>query len=253
MDEMEERDEQDAKKAQWIRRIVMVTVFGTAITLGYFVKLPVWSFGKDKKEQVNHKEKEREIREALAAENRLTVLNAMVDGNPDSEKLKKILEELKERKYGDQVEAVDLEVELQKTLADEHAIDLEKFAGQLDFYAGGEKLGTLKGETDPVVVERTIDRYLFDLLKRFGPNWLPKVEGMKHGHRGDHSQPPVAAPAGTPGVTKPQTRPSAVPGMESAGGGVPGMERTGGGVPGMRRAKPSQSNIKVEPADETKK
>ena len=230
---MEERDEQDAKKAQWIRRIVMLTVFGTAITLGYFVKLPVWSFGKDKKEQVSEeeKEKEKEIREALSAENRLTVLNAMIDGNPDSEKLKEILAELKDRKYGDQVEAVDLEVELQKTLADEHAIDMEKFAGQLDFYAGGEKLGTLKGETDPLVVEKTIDRYLVGLVKRFGPNWLPKVGGMRR------------AGSGAAGVTRPQT----------GSGSVPGLERAAGGVPGMTRATPGQSNIKVEPADEPKK
>lgn len=220
----------DEQKAHWIRRLVMVTIFGSAITLGYFVKLPVWSFGKGKDGQEEKlSEKEQEIREALAAQNRLTVLNAMVDGNPDSEKLKKILEELKARKYGDQVVAVDLEVELQKTLAAEHAVDLEEFAGQLDFYSGGEKLGTLKGVTDPVVVERTIDRYLAGLVKRYGPNWLPKVDGMRRAQPNS-----AAAPASTPTPT-----PS----------GVPGMERSGGGVPGMTRAKPNQSNLKVEPAD----
>ena len=210
----------------------MVMVFGGAITLGYFVKLPAWEFKKDKKEEVAGKDAEKLIRDELNAENRLTILNSMVDGNPDSEKLKKLLEELKRDKYGDQIEPVELEVEKHPDLAAEHAVDLEKFAGQLDFYASGYKLGTLKGETDPVVVEQTIDRYLSGLVKRFGPNWLPKVEGMT---RAGPKAPAVATP-------KPKTAPS----------GVPGMERVDSGVPGMTRAKPGQSNIKIEPVDKLK-
>lgn len=219
----------------------MVTVFGGAISLGYFLKVPIWSFEENKKEEVaQEEEEEKVIRDELAVENRLTVLNAMVDGNPDSKKLKEILEALKDNKYGDQVETVELDVEEQKTLADEHAIDLEEFAGQLDFYSAGEKLGTLKGETDPVVVERTIDRYLAGLVKRFGPGWLPKVDGLKRSQTNVPAQVPAPAPA--PAVAKP--RPS---------NGVPGMERSGGGVPGMTRAKSGQSNINVEPADKPKK
>jgi hypothetical protein len=223
----------DEKKAQLIRNGVMVLIFGTAITLGYFVDLPVWDFKKEKKEEVSADKVEKEIRDALAAENRLTILNSMVDGNPDSEKLKKILEQLKKDKYGDQVEAVDLDVEVQKVLASEHAIDLEDFAGQLDFYASGQKLGTLKGVTDPLIVEQTIDRYLAGLVKRYGPTWLPKVEGMRRAT--------VNAPAAAPVAAPPKAT------------GVPGMQRAPSGVPGMTRAKPGQSNIKVEPADIPKK
>ena len=227
----------DEKKAQLIKNFVMVAVFGSAIALGYFVKLPVWSFAKDKEEVESVAEEEKLIRDELAVKNRLTILNSMVDGNPDSKKLKEILEKLKQEKYGDQVAVVDLDVEKQLTISKENAVDMEEFAGQLDFYASGEKLGTLKGQTDPVVVERTIDRYLAGLVKRFGPNWLPKVEGMV----AVGSKTPRPGQSAPPAVARPQ--PS----------GVPGMERTGSGVPGMTRAKPGQSNVQVEPADQPKK
>lgn len=207
----------------------MVGVFGAAITLGYFIKLPVWEFGEGNKGKISEEQADKEVREALAVENRLTVMNAMIDGNPDSKKLKELLAQLKEEKYGDRVEAVDLDVELQKTMAEEHAVDLEEFAGQLDFYAGGQKLGTLKGETDPVVVEETIDRYLDGLVQRFGRGWLPKVEGMMQAQPG----------TSTPSVAKPKTTPS----------GVPGMERVESGIPGMTRAKPGQNTLKVEPVE----
>ncbi len=67
----EESNEGDARKAQLIRNLVVVAVFGSAIAFGFFIELPVFSFGKDKKEQVSKDEKE--IREALNAENRLTL------------------------------------------------------------------------------------------------------------------------------------------------------------------------------------
>lgn len=205
----------------------MVAVFGTAIILGYFVELPVWDLSKEKKEVVQDQAEEEVIREALEAENRLTILNSMIDGNPDSEKLKELLEQLKKDKYGGQVEAVELQVETQKVLAAEHGVDFEEFAGQLDFYAGGQKLGSLVGETDPAVVEQVIDRYLAGLVKRYGPNWLPKVDGM------------VRLGIQVPAIARPRPNPT----------GVPGMERPASGVPGMTRAKPGQSSIKVEPAD----
>ncbi|MEM9236352.1 MAG: hypothetical protein AAGB14_06190 [Verrucomicrobiota bacterium] len=218
-----------AKRATMIRRLVMLLVFGVAITLGFFVELPVWdSIAKERVEDVNEEE-EQAIRDAMAADHQLTVLNTMVDGNPDSEKLKRILEQLKQEKYHDQVEPVDLHVDRHKNIAEEHEIDLEEFAGRLDFYAGGQKLGTLLGETDAEVVEKTIDRYLAGLIKRYGPNWLPKVDGMTRA--GTQATAPRPAPA----------QPT----------GVPGMQRTGGtGVPGMSRAKSGESNLKVEPADQ---
>lgn len=209
----------------------MVTVFGTAITLGFFVELPVWDFSREKQEAAQNKAEEEAVREALKAENRLSILNSMIDGNPDSEKLKEILEQLKKDKYGEQIEVVELKVETQKALADEHGVDLEEFAGQLDFYADGEKLGSLIGETDPFVVEQTIDRYLAGLVKRYGPNWLPKVPGM------------ARAGSAVPAVAQPQAKPT----------GVPGMQRAPSGVPGMTRAQPGQTNLKVEPADSPKK
>ncbi|MEP4076191.1 hypothetical protein [Haloferula sp.] len=221
----------DEKKAKLIRKAVMLVIFGGAIGLGYFLKMPVWDFSKDKEEEVADAEAEQLIRDEMNAENRLTILNSMVDGNPDSEKLKELLEQLKKDKYGDQVEPVDLDIQKCKNLADEHAVDLEEFAGQLDFYADGQKLGTLKGVTDPVVVEQTIDRYLAGLVKRYGPNWLPNVEGMTRRN------------TATQAVAQPKPKPS----------GVPGMERVGGGVPGMTRAKPGQSNLRIEPADQPKK
>lgn len=219
----------DEKKAQLIRRLIMVGVFAVAIVAGYFVKLPVWDSVAEKKEEAGGEEKDKAFREAIMAEDCLTVVNAMVDGNPDSEKLKKLLEQLKKDKYGDQVQPVDLDVEEQETIAAEHGIDLEEFAGQLDFYVEGQKLGTLRGETDPVVVEETIDRYLRGLVKRFGPDWLPEVRGM------------------SAGKGKPQ-----VPGATGKPTGVPGMQRTSSPVPGMTRSKPGQNTLKVESADKQK-
>lgn len=210
----------------------MVLIFGAAITLGYFVELPVWGFGGDTKEKTS--QDEEAVREALAVENQLTVLNTMIDGNPDSEKLKELLAQLKENKYGDQVEPVNYDPEVLKVLAGEHEVDLEEFAGQLDFYSGGEKLGTLKGETDPIVVEQTIDRYLAGLIKRYGPGWIPKVEGMT---QAQPTAPTLAAPRAVQSKAKPKTVPS----------GVPGMERVESGVPGMTRTKPAKKKLKVEP------
>lgn len=197
--EQQSPEEANAKRAALIRRLVMLLVFGGAIALGFFVKLPMWD-----PIRVGSVE-ESQIREEMAAENRLTILNAMVDGNPDSEKLKELLERLKREKYHGQIEPVELHVERHKNLAEEQQIDREEFAGQLDFYAGGQKLGTLKGETDPVVVGKAIDGYLEGLIERYGADWLPKVGGT--------------------------ARPE----------GVPGMERTGAtGVPGLRRAGPEE-------------
>lgn len=218
-----------AKRATLIRRLVMLVIFGGAIGLGLLTELPVWdSLKKGQVEKVDEEE-EKKIREAMEAENQLTILNTMIDGNADSEKLKEILERLKQEKYHDQIEPVDLHVEKHKNIADEQEIDLEEFAGQLDFYAGGQKLGTLMDETDPVVVETTIDRYLEGLIKRFGPSWLPSVGGMTR----------RAQPAATPSPRPAQ--PTGVPGMQTRGAS---------GVPGMRRASQGEQNIQVEPADQ---
>ena len=213
-------DEQDG--AKWIRRLVLLGMITLGVLAGIFIDIPAiqaFDFGGGKEESALEQVDPESFREAISAENRLTVIHMMMDGNPDSEKLQEILEQLQEeRKYGKKVAYAELDVERHEDMATAQGVDFEEFAGQLDFYAAGYKLGTLKGPADRAKVEETIERYLAGLVKRFGPGWLPDVEGMTRAGANE-------------GILKVQP---ADP--------VPGMQPTGGGdlIPGLQRAPSSQ-------------
>jgi hypothetical protein len=119
------------------------------------------------------------ITEVQASPGKLTVTNMMLDGNPDAEKLKEVLKQLQENKYGNKVVLAELDATAQPELAAAQGVETEEFAGHLDFHANGRKLGELVKNTDAKVVEQTIDRLLAGLLQRIDKDWLPTVPGME--------------------------------------------------------------------------
>ncbi|RYD57766.1 MAG: hypothetical protein EOP83_21000 [Verrucomicrobiaceae bacterium] len=166
-------------KANWIRRIF--TLFLVLIAAGaglYFAMAD--GFGKDEvKEKTGLMVTRKNMGEILASPNKLTVINMMVDGSRESERLEEILTKLDKEKYDERVLMAGLDVEAEPEFAERHGVKKEGFAGHLDFYANGKKLEQLVGQTDPVVVEKTIDRLLAGLVQRISKNWLPEVPGMQ--------------------------------------------------------------------------
>jgi len=178
-----------AQKALWIRRLFTLALIGGAAAAGLFFSMPGgWRKDPAGKKPPLDRELTREKLAALqATPGKLTITNMMLDGDPNPARLKEILETLQKRKYGDKVVLAELDVAAQPELATAQGVDLEKFASQLDFHSEGRKLGQLIGETDPAIVERTIDRMLAGNLQRFDKNWLPEVPGMQR----DHGQPVI--------------------------------------------------------------
>jgi thiol-disulfide isomerase/thioredoxin len=191
------------EKGNWIRRLITFALIGAAVAGGLFFALPSgwWKrFGKEKEKSGLQVTKEN-LAQVQSSPGKLTVTNMMLDGNPDSAKLKEVLEKLQKEKYGAKVVLAELDASEQPELAASQGVDVEKFAGQLDFHANGRKLGELLGQTDPKVVELTIDRMLAGLLQRIDKNWLPDVPGMER-DRGqkviDIKPAPPAKPAPEP-------------------------------------------------------
>lgn len=167
------------QKAAWIRRIFILLLLGTAAAAGYFFVMP-----ENLKEAVTKSTAvqvtKENIKEVQGKPGVLTVTNMRLDGNPNSKALQEILEKLKQEKYGEKVQMAEVDLKKEPEIAAAAGlVDLEQFAGQLDFHAEGKKLGDLIGQTDPKIVEATIDRYLAGLLQRIDKNWLPEVPGMQ--------------------------------------------------------------------------
>jgi|GEM_PF-5467116 len=198
----------------------MVVVLGGGVAAGLLLGLPGLGWGDGKEETALEQVTEKNFSELISRKNRLTVVNMRLDGHPDAEKLARILEELKKnRTFGEQVAYAELDVEEAPGLAEREGFDLESFAGQLNFYAEGERLGVLRGETDPVVVEATIQRYLEGLVERYGPGWLPDVDGME--------RVAAAAPAPPAEPVRRAAPASAVNPTPGRSTGIPGMQRVG--------------------------
>jgi len=151
-----------------------------ALVIGLLVELPGGWFGlgvaaeEERLEQVDR----AQLREMANTPGQLTVVNLAPDGHPDAEKLAEILEQFEQQgTFSDRV--VYAELELTGAEAETRRIELEEFAGELEFYAEGKRLGRLRDETRRPVVRKTVQRYLDGLVKRYGPGWLPEVEGMQ--------------------------------------------------------------------------
>ncbi len=172
------------QKANWIRRLFTLVILGGGGAAGIFFALPdgwlskISAAGKDDSLKVT----EENILEIQNTPGKLVVTNMMLDCNPDSKKLKKLLKKLQEEKYGERIVVAELDIDDHPKLAAEQGVDtktLEEFAGHLNFHAEGRKLGDLIDETDPVIVEKTIDRMLEGMVQRIDKNWLPEVPGMQ--------------------------------------------------------------------------
>jgi U3 small nucleolar RNA-associated protein 14 len=173
-------------KAAWIRRIFAILLFGGAAAAGAFFVMPD-GWKKEAKDTSTAVQITKEnIDKIQGKPGVLTITNMRLDGNPDSKKLQEILEELKKNKYGEKVQLAEVDIEKELQIATEAGVvDLEQFAGHLDFHTEGRKLGDLVAETDPKVVEATIDRMLAGMVRRIDKNWLPDVPGMQR----DRGQP----------------------------------------------------------------
>lgn len=169
------------EKANWIRRIFALSLILIAAGAGLYSAMPDgWWKGADKEEErVGVKITKENRAQILASPNKLTVINMMVEDSKESEKLREILKKLQKEKYGDKVTMAELDVEEEPELAELHGVKKEGFAGQLDFYANNRKLEALVGQTDPAIIEQTIDRLMAGLLQRISKDWLPEVPGMQ--------------------------------------------------------------------------
>ena len=169
------------QKAAWIRRAFLVALIGSAAAAGYFFTMPGGCDEKAKERpdtavQVTKKN----IDEVQGKPGVLTITNMRLDGNPNPKKLQQLLEKLKQEDYGEKVQLAQADIKQEPEIAAAPGIvDLEQFAGPLDFHSEGKKLGNLIGETDPVVVEATVDRILAGLVRRIDKTWLPDVPGME--------------------------------------------------------------------------
>lgn len=174
------------EKANWIRRIFSLTLIAGAVAAGLFFVMPEgWWKGFAKKPKTGLQVTKENLAQVQASPDKLTVTNMMIDGNPDAEKLKEVLAKLQKDKYGDKVVLAELDASAQPELAASQGVETKEFAGHLDFHANGKKLGQLVKQTDPKVVEQTIDRMLAGLLQRIDKDWLPTVPGMER----DRGQP----------------------------------------------------------------
>ena len=167
------------EKANWIRLIFTLGLIGAAAAAGLFFVMPDgwWKRAGDK--QSGLKVTKENIAQVQASPDKLTVTNMILEGNRDAKKLQEILEKLKKEKYGEKVVLAELHVDEEPELAASQGVKKEEFAGHLDFHANGKRLEQLVGQTDPVVVEKTIDRLLAGLVQRIGKDWLPDVPGMQ--------------------------------------------------------------------------
>jgi hypothetical protein len=184
---------------------------GIGIGAGFLTEFPgLPPENSEQEENVLKQVEPDKLSKTVAVDHQLTVLNTMVDGEPDAEKLRKILAELeKEQKYGTRVKYAEINVSEHPEMAAEHGVDLENFAGQLDFYAAGHRLDPLRGTTDREKVDDTIQRYLNGLVKRFGAGWLPEVEGMRRAKQKEDVIP--IEPADPVPPTRTQAPPGAAP------------------------------------------
>ena len=189
------------EKANWIRRIFSLTLIAGAVAGGLFFVMPEgWWKKFGKKPKTGLQVTKENLAQVQASPGKITVTNMMIDGNPDAEKLKEILHKLQQEKYGDKVVLAELDASAQPELAASQGVDTKEFAGHLDFHANGKKLGQLVKQTDPKVVEHTIDRMLAGLLQRIDKDWLPDVPGMER----DRGQPVIdIKPAAPPKPASP--------------------------------------------------
>jgi hypothetical protein len=185
------------ESASWILRIFILCLLGAAAAGLYFTLSKGW-FDKDEAKRAGLRLTSENFAEVVASPNRLTVVNMAVEGNPGSKKLQEILEKLKQEKYGERVTVAELDVKEEPELAASQGVKEENFAGHLDFHANGKKLEQLVGETDPVVVEKTIDRLLAGPVQRISKDWLPEVPGMQRNQGQDVIKLQPADPAKPP-------------------------------------------------------
>lgn len=163
----------------WILSLVKLLVLVAVVIGGVFVCERVFN-KRDKEEPAVASLNPIEFGKVYGSEDQLLVLNYLKLDSPQARQLTAILAKIDaEKTYDDRVVCRVLEVNYQRHFAKEQGVDPDDPSGQLDFFVGGKKRGSLKGVTDPKIVHETIQTYLDGLIKRYGKGWMPEVPGMK--------------------------------------------------------------------------
>ncbi len=167
-------------KGAWMRRLIIFVLVGAAAACGY-VFIPKGKKDGPRVASTAVKVTYQNYKEVYAKPAVLTVVNMRLEGNGASDNLQETLERLKKDKYGDKIQLAEVDVAVEKSLASLSKVNKDKLVGHLEFYSESKQMGTLIGQTDPKLVEETIDKILGDMLQRMSKGWMPEVEGMKSG------------------------------------------------------------------------
>jgi hypothetical protein len=174
----------------WILSVVKFLVL-VAVVIGGVVLFERVLSKRDREELAVASLDPVEFGKAYGSGDQLLVLNYLKLDSPQARQLTAILAKIDaEKTYGDRVICRVLEVNYQRHFAKEQGVDPEDPSGQLDFFVGGKKRGSLKGVTDPKIVHETIQTYLDGLIKRYGKGWVPEVPGMQRAGKDTTRQPP---------------------------------------------------------------
>ncbi|MCW1887055.1 thioredoxin family protein [Luteolibacter flavescens] len=179
-------------RGKWIRWIFTLGLVLAAGGAGLYFALPQEE--RHAQEQPPAEQVTRDKLDALlATRDKLIIVNMIMSGSSESERLRKLLEKRNAEHPDERIVVMDLHIEDEPELAAKMGVKQDGFMGHLDFYANGKKLDQLVGQTDPSLVEQTIVRLLAGIFQRIDKDWLPQVPGMT---RGGGKQASPGQPAG---------------------------------------------------------
>jgi hypothetical protein len=178
------------RKAALLRGFLSVSLVVLAVLAALWFGLP--GFGRDAEDDGLVAKADPANIDALRNQSGcVVVLQAHQVGNADSKALQKILRELKQERYGNEVRMAEFDVKKYPEIAAQEGVE----AGgepQLSFYIEGQRVGEYRGPWTKPPVQRKIDEILRGYMQRIGRNWRPPVPGMvpEHGGQNIEVRPP---------------------------------------------------------------
>lgn len=170
------------RKGAVIRVLFSFGLIGVAIGVALWIGLP--EFGAREEPEVA--ELTAEQIEALRKKpGCVVVIHSHEEGNEDSERTQKILDEIEEEeRYKDLVTMGELDIEKLPEEARKEGVTREN-APQLSFYIEGTRVGEYRGPWHKEPVQRKIDEVLRGYMARIGKDWRPPVPGMERMNKND--------------------------------------------------------------------